>query len=63
MLINQLSHSIQARIAGFEALLRWQHPTRGLLQPIDFIPVAEETGMIRELEAVGGICRHSLPAN
>ena len=37
------------RIAGFEALLRWQHPTRGLLQPLEFIPVAEETGMIREL--------------
>jgi diguanylate cyclase (GGDEF)-like protein/PAS domain S-box-containing protein len=37
------------RIVGFEALLRWQHPTRGLLQPRDFIPVAEETGMIREL--------------
>jgi diguanylate cyclase (GGDEF)-like protein/PAS domain S-box-containing protein len=37
------------RIIGFEALLRWQHPTRGLLQPIDFIAVAEETGMIREI--------------
>ena len=37
------------RITGFEALLRWQHPTRGLLQPLDFIPVAEETGIIREI--------------
>jgi diguanylate cyclase (GGDEF)-like protein len=36
-------------IVGFESLLRWQHPTRGVLEPIDFIPVAEETGMIREL--------------
>ncbi|GAC1638952.1 MAG: hypothetical protein NVS4B8_05360 [Herpetosiphon sp.] len=34
------------RIAGFEALIRWQHPQRGLLSPSDFIEVAEETGMI-----------------
>ncbi len=37
------------RITGFEALLRWQHPTRGLLQPLHFIPIAEETGIIREI--------------
>ena len=37
------------QIVGFEALLRWQHPTRGLLGPEEFILVAEETGLIREL--------------
>lgn len=34
------------RVAGFEALLRWNHPRRGLVSPADFIPVAEETGLI-----------------
>ena len=34
------------RIGGFEALLRWNHPTRGEIPPVEFIPVAEDTGMI-----------------
>jgi EAL domain-containing protein (putative c-di-GMP-specific phosphodiesterase class I) len=33
-------------IAGFEALLRWNHPQRGLVSPAEFVPLAEETGLI-----------------
>ncbi len=41
------------RVAGFEALTRWQHPERGLLQPDAFISIAEETGMIIAIDEWG----------
>ena len=37
------------RIIGMEALVRWRHPTRGMISPMEFIPLAEETGLINPL--------------
>lgn len=44
----------KGHLIGAEALLRWQHPTRGLLSPADFIPISEEKGLI---DALGQLVR------
>ncbi|QKK28354.1 EAL domain-containing protein [Rhizobium indicum] len=40
---------VQRRICGFEALIRWNHPARGRVPPMDFIPLAEEVGLVVDI--------------
>jgi len=50
------------RVVSLEALVRWKHPIRGMVSPLEFIPVAERTGQIIELGewVMGEVARHSL---
>ena len=50
-----------AAITGYEALIRWEHPTKGTIMPMDFIPMAEETGLIHEVgnRALNLACREA----
>ena len=47
--ISRRSICAATRVTGCEALLRWRHPVRGMVSPADFMPVAEETGLIEEI--------------
>ena len=49
LLYQPIVDAREKRLTGFEALIRWQHPQRGLLYPSSFIPVAESTGVIVQL--------------
>lgn len=49
LLYQPLIDAATQRLLGFEALIRWHHPTRGIVPPNDFIPLAEETGAILPL--------------
>jgi EAL domain-containing protein (putative c-di-GMP-specific phosphodiesterase class I) len=46
--VGKITHT-SLKPSGFEALMRWQHPTRGPISPAEFIPLAEETGLIISL--------------
>ena len=47
------------QIVGFEALVRWQHPDRGLMRPMEFLPLAEKTGLIVAIDrwVLEAVCR------
>jgi diguanylate cyclase (GGDEF)-like protein len=46
LLYQPVVNSITEEVVGFEALLRWEHPTRGTIMPAEFVPLAEECGLI-----------------
>lgn len=67
LLFQPVFDLFSGKITGLEALLRWDHPTHGILMPKDFLPVAEESGLIITIgewvmeEALGLIVQHMKP--
>ena len=64
-LAYQPIYTMQREIAGFEALLRWKHPTLGPVTPQEFIPVAERTGLIVSIGdwVIEEVCRQAMAWN
>ncbi|MCD2175805.1 putative bifunctional diguanylate cyclase/phosphodiesterase [Rhizobium sp. C4] len=49
-LFYQVQNAVDTEeVIGFEVLLRWRHPVRGMVSPVDFIPIAEESGLIMDI--------------
>ena len=59
--MNRVKRVVDGEIIGIEALMRWTRPDHGAVSPADFIPVAEETGLIVSLGAwmLGEACREA----
>jgi diguanylate cyclase (GGDEF)-like protein/PAS domain S-box-containing protein len=51
-LVYQPQYDRYRTLLGYEALVRWQHPKKGVISPVDFIPISEENGMIIEISDV-----------
>ncbi len=64
-LAYQPIYSMSRRIMGFEALLRWKHPSWGRVAPLEFIPIAEETGLIVPIGdwVIEEVCRQAMAWN